>query len=189
MSALRAKQSKNEVKIFQDNLDNQPKYSQNQAVFARNFGRGARWLPGVIVKIISPRNYDVKVGDVMWKRHEEQLRPRHIPSFGNTEQAKSEMEQNLFPETKTETNKRETIPAHTEERIPAVPSEVTNEFDTFTPVRAVETRGGGLTPTSYPGSFRYAPRWRKDPGPGWSRVSQILGDNNWDLWGQSTDIH
>ena len=31
--------------------------------------------------------------------------------------------------------------------------------------------------TSYPGSFHYAPRWRKDPGPGWSRVSQILGDN------------
>jgi hypothetical protein len=35
--------------------------------------------------------------------------------------------------------------------------------------------------TSYPGSFHYAPRWRKDPGPGWSRVSQILGDNKWDL--------
>ena len=33
------------------------------------------------------------------------------------------------------------------------------------------------SPTSYPGSFHYAPRWRKDPGPGWSRVSQILGDN------------
>ena len=40
-----------------------------------------------------------------------------------------------------------------------------------------------LSTTSYPGSFHYAPRWRKDPGPGWSRVSQILGDNNWDLWG------
>ena len=40
-----------------------------------------------------------------------------------------------------------------------------------------------FTTTSYPGSFHYAPRWRKDPGPGWSRVSQILGDNNWDLWG------
>ncbi|CAB4021716.1 Transposon Tf2-6 poly, partial [Paramuricea clavata] len=117
LSALRAKQSKNEVKIFQDNLDNQPKYSQNQAVFARNFGKGARWLPGVTVKIISPRNYDVKVRDVMWKRHEEQLRPRHIPSFENAEQAKSEMEQHLFPETKTETNKRETIPAHTEDRL------------------------------------------------------------------------
>jgi hypothetical protein len=34
-----------------------------------------------------------------------------------------------------------------------------------------------LCTTSYPGSFHYAPRWRKDPGPGWSRVSQILGDN------------
>ena len=41
-----------------------------------------------------------------------------------------------------------------------------------------------MTATSYPGSFHYAPRWRKDPGPGWSRVSQILGDNNWDLWGR-----
>jgi hypothetical protein len=91
-------------------------------------------MAGVIVKIISPRNYDVKVGDVMWKRHEEQLRPRHIPSFENAEQAKFKMEQNLFPETKTETNKRETIPAHTEDRVPAVPSVVTNEFDTFTPV-------------------------------------------------------
>ena len=35
----------------------------------------------------------------------------------------------------------------------------------------------GINTTSYPGSFHYAPRWRKDPGPGWSRVSQILGDN------------
>ena len=43
--------------------------------------------------------------------------------------------------------------------------------------------GPNTDPTSYPGSFHYAPRWRKDPGPGWSRVSQILGDNNWDLWG------
>jgi hypothetical protein len=40
-----------------------------------------------------------------------------------------------------------------------------------------------LVSTSYPGSFHYAPRWRKDPGPGLSRVSQILRDNNWDLWG------
>jgi hypothetical protein len=40
-----------------------------------------------------------------------------------------------------------------------------------------------LPSTSYPGSFHYVHRWRKDPGPGWSRVSQILGDNNWDLWG------
>jgi hypothetical protein len=40
------------------------------------------------------------------------------------------------------------------------------------------SHSGGELATSYPGSFHYAPRWRKDPGPGWSRVSQILGDNN-----------
>ncbi len=34
-SALRAKLSKNEVIIFQDNLDNRPKFAQNQAVFVR----------------------------------------------------------------------------------------------------------------------------------------------------------
>lgn len=87
-SALRAKQSKNEVRIFQDNVDNKPKYGQNQAVFVRNFGKGARWIPGIIIKIISPRNYEVQVGDVVWKRHEEQLRPRYIPQ--NTDQPQND---------------------------------------------------------------------------------------------------
>jgi hypothetical protein len=32
-----------------------------------------------------------------------------------------------------------------------------------------------LLATSYPGSFHYAPHWRKDPGNSWSRGSQILG--------------
>ncbi|KAK3734689.1 hypothetical protein QZH41_002109 [Actinostola sp. cb2023] len=80
LSALRAKQSKQEVKIFQDNLDNKPKFHQNQPVFVRNFGKGARWVPGVIIGTISPRNYEVQVGDIVWKRHEEQMRPRYIPS-------------------------------------------------------------------------------------------------------------
>ncbi|KAK3737959.1 hypothetical protein QZH41_001659, partial [Actinostola sp. cb2023] len=60
LSALRAKQSKQEVKIFQDNLDNKPKFHQNQPVFVRNFGKGARWVPGVIIGTISPRNYEVQ---------------------------------------------------------------------------------------------------------------------------------
>ena len=40
----------------------------------------AKWVPGTIIGTISPRNYDVQVGDVVWKRHEEQLRTRFIPS-------------------------------------------------------------------------------------------------------------
>ena len=80
LSALRSSPSKQGVKIFQENLGNTPKFSLNQPVFARNFGKGAKWLPGSIAGTISPRNFDIQVGDVIWKRHEEQLRPRCIPT-------------------------------------------------------------------------------------------------------------
>ena len=46
----------------------------------RNFGKGAKWVPGGIIGTVSPRNYDVQVGDTLCKRHEEQLRPRLIPT-------------------------------------------------------------------------------------------------------------
>ena len=46
----------------------------------RNFGKGAKWIPGTIVGTVSPRNFEVQVGDIIWKRHQEQLRPRFIPS-------------------------------------------------------------------------------------------------------------
>ena len=90
---MHSEQSKQEVKIFQDNLDNKPKYTQKQDVFVRNFGKGAKWIPGVIAGTVSPRNYDVQVGDVVWKRHEEQLRPRYIPTAQNTESKQSEHQQ------------------------------------------------------------------------------------------------
>ena len=78
-SSLRAKSSKQEVKVFQDKLDNKAQFTPNQAVFVRNFGKGAKWIPGTIVGTVSPRNFD-NVGDIIWKRHQEQLRPRFISS-------------------------------------------------------------------------------------------------------------
>jgi len=99
-SNLRPKPSRNDVKVFEDNLDNKPRYTLDQAVFARNYGKGSRWVPGKIVGVISPRNYDVQVGDVIWKRHEEQLRTRYVPNslftgtatgtFQNTSLSRSE---------------------------------------------------------------------------------------------------
>lgn len=80
LSALRSSHNKQNVKIFQDNLDNKPKYTLNQPVFVRNFGKGAKWVPGTIIGTISPRSFDIQVGDVVWKRHEEQIRSRYIPS-------------------------------------------------------------------------------------------------------------
>ena len=46
----------------------------------RNFGKETKWAPGKIVGTVSPRNFEVGVGDIIWKRHQEQLRPRFIPS-------------------------------------------------------------------------------------------------------------
>ena len=80
ISALRFKTSKQEVKVFQHNLDNKPKFKPEQPVFVRNFGKCAKWVPGRITETVSPRNFNVQVGDTLWKRHEEQLRPRLIPA-------------------------------------------------------------------------------------------------------------
>ena len=79
-SALRFKTSKQEVKVFQYNLDNKPKFKPEQPVFVRSFGKGAKWVPGRITETVSPRNFTVQVGDTLWKRHDEQLRPRLIPA-------------------------------------------------------------------------------------------------------------
>ena len=44
-SVLRFKTSKQEVKVFQHNLDNKPKFIPDQLVLVRNFGKGAKWVP------------------------------------------------------------------------------------------------------------------------------------------------
>ncbi|XP_015765071.1 PREDICTED: uncharacterized protein K02A2.6-like [Acropora digitifera] len=61
--SLRFKTSNQEVKVFQHNLDNKPKFKPEQSVFVRNFGKGAKWVPGRITETVSPRNFNVQVGD------------------------------------------------------------------------------------------------------------------------------
>ena len=78
--SLRFKTRKQEVKVFQHNLDNKPKFKPDQPVFVRNFGKGAKWVRGRITETVSPTNFNVQVGDTLWKRHEEQLRPTLIPA-------------------------------------------------------------------------------------------------------------
>ena len=69
-----------EGKKMDDKLwDNQ--YSIGQAIFARNYGRGATWLPGIVTEIRGLKNFIVKVfgtqGDYVWRRHSDQLKLRH----------------------------------------------------------------------------------------------------------------
>ena len=63
LSALRAKTTKQEVKVFQGNLDNKSKFTLDQPVFVPNFAKGAKWIPGKIIRIISPRNFEIQVRD------------------------------------------------------------------------------------------------------------------------------
>ena len=66
-SALRFKTCKQEVKVFQHNLGNKPKFIPQQPVFVRNFGKGAKWVPSRITETVSLRNFNVQVGDTLWK--------------------------------------------------------------------------------------------------------------------------
>ena len=52
-NALRYSKTKEQVKVFQENLDHQPKFKLNDAIFAKNFGRGENWVPGIKSKFSS----------------------------------------------------------------------------------------------------------------------------------------
>jgi len=57
--------TKQQVKILQDNSEFKADFKPSQALFVLNFGKGAKWLPGIILKEIGPRNYEVQVEDVV----------------------------------------------------------------------------------------------------------------------------
>ena len=78
-NSLRFAETKEQVKVFQENMNHTPKFENNDAVFAKNFGRGANWVPGTIIDILSPKSFLIQVKDVVWKRHVDQLKPRIIP--------------------------------------------------------------------------------------------------------------
>lgn len=52
------------------------KFSVNQEVMARNYGRGNKWMPGIVKQQNGPVSYTVLVDGMYWKRHVDQLRDR-----------------------------------------------------------------------------------------------------------------
>ena len=72
-----------------------------QSVFARNFGRGDKWLPGIIENVHGERNYVVKVfgshGDMIWRRHTDQLKGRYneIDESGSNDMVYKELSENI----------------------------------------------------------------------------------------------
>ena len=42
-------------------------------VLARNYGKGEKWMRGVITEVLGSRHYMVEVSGNLWKRHVDQL--------------------------------------------------------------------------------------------------------------------
>ena len=59
-------------------MNQTPAFKKDDTVFAKNFGRGANWMPGIIIDILSPKSL-VQMKDVVCKRHVDQLKYRQIP--------------------------------------------------------------------------------------------------------------
>ena len=118
-------------------------------MFALNFGRGPRWSAGTVLHVNSPFSYDIQVeGNLVWKRHHDQLRQRtdyssrldegnaqgtRRPSITQSEQliTQSEQEQdstvNTAPVSSPSRETREQLNREQTEQIPAVGTDATRE--------------------------------------------------------------
>ena len=56
------------------------RYTVGVNIFAKNYGRGEQWLPGVVEEVKGRRNFVVKVfgdfGTMLWRRHSDQMKLR-----------------------------------------------------------------------------------------------------------------
>ena len=78
---LRPSALQQELRAYDRATDQEPSFSAGDSVYALNFGRhGAKWLPGLVVSVLSPMNYKIQVDDAIWKRHRNQLRSRTVPT-------------------------------------------------------------------------------------------------------------
>lgn len=57
-------------------------FNAGDSVLARNFGRGGKWVRGIVTEVLGSRHYIVKVAGNLWKRHADQLlrRPADVAS-------------------------------------------------------------------------------------------------------------
>ena len=54
-------------------------FSEGEAVYARNFSQGEKWIPGRILKRTGPLSFRIQLeqGQIVWRRHQDQIRKRY----------------------------------------------------------------------------------------------------------------
>ena len=64
LDLLRPSTLKERVKVFEQNYHQAPTFSAGDPVYAFNFGlHGAKWVPGTILSVVSPMNYQVQIDE------------------------------------------------------------------------------------------------------------------------------
>ncbi|XP_031558173.1 uncharacterized protein LOC116294667 [Actinia tenebrosa] len=70
--------SQKDAETFEQNTSCLPKFAVGDKVYVLNLRAVPRWLPGIVIEVLQ-RSYYVHVdGQPVWKRHEDQLRPRSM---------------------------------------------------------------------------------------------------------------
>ena len=118
----RARQSQDQQKLNHDKRSRSRSFTQNQQVYAKNYGPGPKWLPGVVVELEGSVLVQVRLADGrMVRRHVDQLHPRvgEMEENGSSQHQRSEEGDNAIdtePEipTSDSTPSTEPPPASTE---------------------------------------------------------------------------
>ena len=77
--ADRVENQQSRQKKLHDRTAQQRNFTQGQAVYARNFREGERWIPGHVVEVTGPVSYNVELEDGRhWKRHQDHIRSRLV---------------------------------------------------------------------------------------------------------------
>ena len=92
-------------------------YDVGDAVYTRNFGtHGSKWVPAVVIGIMSAMNYRVQVDEAIWKRYRNQIHPRSTPI-------------SMLPESQTALPQLPLLPSPTAMAAPSVAPPATVAID------------------------------------------------------------
>ena len=74
----RVQQRQDKAKAYHDVASKEREFQKGDTVFARNFGRGDKWLPAVVETTTGPVSAKVQVNDsdIAWRRHFDHIRSR-----------------------------------------------------------------------------------------------------------------
>ena len=67
------------AKDRRDRSAKERQFDIGEEVFVQNFRGEPRWLAGTVVEETGPVSYRVQVGEMLWKRHVDQIRGAHLP--------------------------------------------------------------------------------------------------------------